>query len=463
MLGHDVKIPLAGLDLLNEHACGSEALASGLRAGDPGYVRAMRLRIAAQKAYVDVDDLRRVRRAMVGQKGPKADHYQVGDKVFLWRRMTGSTSVCRWHGPATVIGFSRGRSKAWVAVGNRIPRCEPEQLRFAMSEEVNSHEIISPELGRLAQVTTSDGGPAGFADVSGHEMAPDRELESGEEQGGAEWEPDAESEVTGRIGSRDEEWIKEKSRRAERKEARQESPGHLGSDEESENEKAAQEKLFQPDADDDERPGAEEGEFDLGPEVTILDGELEHESSGESLKRQGDAVDERSGKNPEARDSKSSDEEETPATKRREDKWPTLDSLVTVDVFIANEVKKEGRHEVTEKNMAFEQKVRYRAAKTKEWNKLIKSGAANVFSPSQAREIRKKNMGGRIVKSRYVLTTGDWQNDEGCYYVAKARWCVKGYQDPDLMHVKTQAPTMSKEDVLSVLQSLYKAMEVDCC
>lgn len=57
------------------------------------------------------------------------------------------------------------------------------------------------------------------------------------------------------------------------------------------------------------------------------------------------------------------------------------------------------------------------------------------------------------MQARYVLTKGGWQVDE-CCNAARARWCVKGFQDPDLIHAKAQAPTMSKEDPMTVIEAL---------
>ena len=56
----------------------------------------------------------------------------------------------------------------------------------------------------------------------------------------------------------------------------------------------------------------------------------------------------------------------------------------------------------------------------------------------------------RVLQSRFVYASDDGTN-EG---VLKARWCIKGYLDPDMLDVKTASPTLSDEGFAVTLQIL---------
>lgn len=49
------------------------------------------------------------------------------------------------------------------------------------------------------------------------------------------------------------------------------------------------------------------------------------------------------------------------------------------------------------------------------------------------------------------MYTSDDGTNEG---VLKARWCIRGYLDPDVLDVKTASPTLSNEAFAVVLQIL---------
>lgn len=57
----------------------------------------------------------------------------------------------------------------------------------------------------------------------------------------------------------------------------------------------------------------------------------------------------------------------------------------------------------------------------------------------------------RILKSRFVITKGD-EGPLGPHTELKARWCIRGYLDPDLMEISQEAPTLSSEGGALALQ-----------
>ena len=95
-----------------------------------------------------------------------------------------------------------------------------------------------------------------------------------------------------------------------------------------------------------------------------------------------------------------------------------------------------------------------RKAKTKEWNKLISSGTIRVLSKEQSAQIRNDpNMQKRILKLRFVIAKAD-DVEMTPEIELKARWCIRGYLDPDLLFLDTEAPTLSAEGSAIVLQCI---------
>ena len=109
------------------------------------------------------------------------------------------------------------------------------------------------------------------------------------------------------------------------------------------------------------------------------------------------------------------------------------------------EVKaKKGRKELTEADISSERQSGLNAAKAKEWNKLVSSGAIVVHEDSEARRLKESVPRKSILKSRFVLTEAD-QGTSPQIQDIKARWCIRGYLDPDLLELDTSSPTLSME------------------
>ena len=80
------------------------------------------------------------------------------------------------------------------------------------------------------------------------------------------------------------------------------------------------------------------------------------------------------------------------------------------------------------------------AAKDTEWKTLEEKGAVRILSGDSA-EKAKTQFGDRFIPSRHVVT----RPNPGEF---KARWCLRGYLDPDVMELvgsgSTQSPTVSQ-------------------
>ena len=76
-----------------------------------------------------------------------------------------------------------------------------------------------------------------------------------------------------------------------------------------------------------------------------------------------------------------------------------------------------------------------------EWKKLEEKGAFSILSGASA-EKAKAQFGDRFIPSRFVVTRPGPEE-------FKARWCLRGYLDPDVMELAgsgaTESPTMSQQ------------------
>ncbi|CAE7214173.1 unnamed protein product [Symbiodinium sp. CCMP2592] len=112
---------------------------------------------------------------------------------------------------------------------------------------------------------------------------------------------------------------------------------------------------------------------------------------------------------------------------------------------------KKGRKELNENEIKEDRKQGLMAAKMKEWKKLLSSGAIVVHTGKDAERIRRETPRDRFLKSRFVLTEAEPGASPETSDI-KARWCIRGYLDPDLLTLDTCAPTLSAEGLALALQ-----------
>ena len=79
--------------------------------------------------------------------------------------------------------------------------------------------------------------------------------------------------------------------------------------------------------------------------------------------------------------------------------------------------------------MTLHDRVAFAAADEKEWNAILGAGAVRILSPTESDEVR-RSQPDRIITSRMIRRwkPGDSVNAPP---LAKSRWCIRGYQDPD--------------------------------
>lgn len=145
-----------------------------------------------------------------------------------------------------------------------------------------------------------------------------------------------------------------------------------------------------------------------------------------------------------------------PFTKNSSSPQPFTENSSSPQPFEGFEVnmteKRRGRKEVFENELKPCHRPGLQKAKLKELNKLVSSGAVRVLSKQESDAVRNDSkLRGRILKSRYVITKADEQELNDLTEL-KARWCIRGYQDPDLLRLDTEAPTLSSEGCAIALQ-----------
>ncbi len=97
---------------------------------------------------------------------------------------------------------------------------------------------------------------------------------------------------------------------------------------------------------------------------------------------------------------------------------------------------KKGRKEINESTAPESINRRLAQEKVKEYEKLIGKGAVKLIIPAEAQEIRKQKPD-RMIGSKYVNTSNENECAEDGVKV-KARWCILGHQDPDVLTLAAQ-------------------------
>eukprot|EP00435_Cladocopium_sp_Y103_P061648 s411_g23.t1 len=118
-----------------------EGVSSHLMALDEGhdsdqFRKALDLRCSARKAFVEADNCSSLRRALLRRSRPLRDPYEIGDWVLYWKKVGGNMRRERgkWYGPARVA-MVEGTKIVWLSHANKLIRASPEQLRPASFRE----------------------------------------------------------------------------------------------------------------------------------------------------------------------------------------------------------------------------------------------------------------------------------------------------------------------------------------
>ncbi|CAE7255667.1 RE1 [Symbiodinium sp. CCMP2592] len=508
VFGKDVRLP----GMLSSDP--DPAINSALVQGESLFERRMEMRSSARRAFLEADGEMRLRRAMEHRTRPERGPFSEGDLAFFWRKNRFDQKH-HWHGPGVVIGKSGG-SKVWIARGTKVYRCSPEQLRkLGLSPEQESMVRLLPVDMVRVRDEVSARGAGNYIDLSMLSTPPDVEetpdqdspdqglppsgeddaeagangvRASAENQVGAamelEPEPPQNAVVQGNSGdespnkrARTSTWpVPTSLVRAMRANPELLDTGVVRASEPSSGSQGVQaHQVPVPvtvESEDDlevHQVEADHWVVDHGRRKLIRMHVIErshdyvpsqHELpvSVESLEdccvsvkyfRLGSRkTNEYAWKNPHVQPkSEGLWTGKTEFTLKHG--WSWKEKGQQTECFEAT--AKKGRKEVNEKELPDERKHGLRAAKVKEWKKHVSSGAIVVHTGKDAERLRAKIPRSRFLKSRFVVTESDpGASPETCDL--KARWCIRGYLDPDLLALDTSSPTLSAEGLALALQ-----------
>ena len=488
---------------------------SALVQGESIFERRVAFRTAARKAFLDADNDMRIRKAMEHRSRPERGPFEVGQLVFLWRKNR-FDNCAHWHGPAVVIGKA-GTSKVWVAKGTKVYRCCPEQLRCLSPDQEAMVKLLPADMVHIrGQVSAK--GAGNFHDLSMLERppdtehdgavvpAPDEEVNMGAAGvGSIPFEPSAPMET---------EAAEQGADVAEQEASEQVPMPRQGVGDESPTKRArvapgatqlvhmlrtdpdlldrgrarasSSAAPSQPNVAEIPVPGINDTDDDL--EVLLTDADRWLVPHGRSklvrvvsVERRGvvvpveDELPVRIQDLEEVCCLSGCDRLGNPVFTEYNWKQPESHELLVRHGFWTGHVEfrlkpgwqskevpvkechevnvKKGRKELNDHEVPQGRRGGLDKAKVKEWTKLVDSGAIKVHIGADARRIKDGLERGRLLKSRFVITEAD-KDSSPMTQDLKARWCARGYLDPDLLQLDTAAPTLSSEGFAIAMQLL---------
>lgn len=456
--------------------------------------RHVAIRQTARKAIIELQDDRSLRLALHARPRPQT-MYAPGTYVAYWRSQKWSNGVldqtCRWHGPAVVLGYV-GRNLV-VVRKRQIFRCAPEQVRGSTESELKLVETPNMDLlgikhfiekGALESkqyvdlVSEPYPGPASvpsepIAQQSLPVPAPPTESEPtsvAERQVAVPTEPSAIAEGSSSTAVPSNRPSSSEPYPAPTAEAS--SSSSYGPMRRRVTGKAGEASLFRP------GPVVQEDFSDLMKEIvprlveeTIQAEQLEldehrgtkrgHDvadpselpSVSKSLRTQSPdrtdegntfASDEVEVLSAEQCSSFASDQTDRLDTEQIQELKQMWDDGCSIEILVAHYMQKKASKELPVSGHEPSVQVKIDEAKLIEWNTIVAKHAARIVCDEEADNVRRK-CPKRIMGSRYVITV---KQEEDAPPRMKARWCLQGHLDPDLMekasHGDFQSPTLSQ-------------------
>ena len=428
--------------------------------GDHDVVRAQAIRLAARRALVEADNEDKVRRAIEHRTRKERGPFSVGDMVYYYRKLVGAKGV--WKGPGRIIGMLENRSRIWVCHGNKVLRCCPEQLRGLSEDQEAAFRLVPVEMLRRRHEQPSPGAQT-FADISSEGAPPDdllpepvearskrmrvsfsetrQEEELPSAPGATETEMDGNESTVMGTGS-----VHTASQPASRRPSIQEG-GYGPAPRTSQGRERRQEMMSTARPSSSHAgPTDEQIQYAIANDLTL--DEMRKLSESSHIPVPG------------------GDEDLQVETQRGKDALEVhllqlleehakgieadLEAMQEHDALIAQHLRSA---EVRERDLSATEMEELLAAKSKEWQKLLGTGAIKVYSGPEAEILRKQIDPGRVLKSRFVKTRRPHPKLPGKTEL-KCRWCVKGYLDPDAESLQRQAPTLSGDGLAMVLQMI---------
>ena len=120
--------------------------------------RATQIRQAARQAFVECQDDKAMRRALVARPRPWRE-FQVGDQVAFWQKGKGrgmKHDHARWHGRAVILALCLGSENVWVACRHQLLKVSEEQLRMATITERVVDDVIHQKLRAVGEDSAAE-------------------------------------------------------------------------------------------------------------------------------------------------------------------------------------------------------------------------------------------------------------------------------------------------------------------
>ena len=426
----------------------NEHVESGLDVHEPSIEKSMKIRRAARLAFLDADCEQRVRRAISHRTRPARGPFETGCMVHIWRKGQGEKKA-HWHGPGKVVGAQH--DKVWVALGTKMYRCAPEQVKRVSIEcemlrdwlpiNMQQHRDTVRERG-AGNIVELDRMERPLATEDDH-MEIERDLN--EEFRNESHEPS--------LGNPDEP-MNGQDEPIHRDDGNTGEAGETG-DQAGVGDMHVDQEIHSHGSDrmhDDGISGSSEPQHEpetSGPVNEVSNGETQTRNQNDggygpvrvtgltrALRRDPNLLDHG------VRAHVAPYPPQRPEDRAEEEArdWARMimnEHVVGDEVFIVA-AKRQGRKEVKIKDVCPQKAIE---AKSKEWQKMITSGAVRVHVGDEAKRLIDMVGVDRLLDSRFVHTT-----DDGTLTGAlKSRWCIRGYKDPDLLELETAAPTLSSE------------------
>ncbi|CAE7225513.1 RE1 [Symbiodinium sp. CCMP2592] len=164
VLGKSLRVPGS---LTSDEDLTSHALVEGSDLEAELHRQRLDVRCRARQVFWEADNSQTIRRALLRRSNPARGPYKPGDWVLYWMRKGSPNRLAagRWHGPARVIS-QEGQSITWISHGSIILRCAPENLRPASLREwqqLSTADFSDPH--------KNAGGASSFVDLTGNESS----------------------------------------------------------------------------------------------------------------------------------------------------------------------------------------------------------------------------------------------------------------------------------------------------
>ena len=133
VLGKSLRVPGS---VTSDEELTSHALLEGSDLEAELHRQRLDVRCRARQVFWEADNSQSIRRALLRRSNPVRGPYKPGDWVLYWMKKSSPNRLAagRWHGPARVIS-QEGQSITWISHGTIILRCAPENIRPASLRE----------------------------------------------------------------------------------------------------------------------------------------------------------------------------------------------------------------------------------------------------------------------------------------------------------------------------------------